>query len=216
MKERAKLDAANLIAAELHLFGDPARKRRDPCRVAAGVRVARVDGRGKRAHRCEVELAHARECLCVLESGRDEIRQRLKDRDVLVVQTVWDVRCAGEDADKLSTALHRQVHLAFHAARLAALEHPACRSRPDRNAYPCRGLVTVRVDHELELVASLVVSRDRERIASHERRGCVKCEPRDIERLMHRSELPRENVQGGEPPDPAFALAALVCGAKCA
>src|SRR5207249_2089884 len=99
----------------------------------------------------------------VLERGRDEIRERLQDGHVLVVERLRGVRSTGEDPDELSATLHWQVHLSRCPERLAALDDQARRPRSDRHARLVHaGLVATRVDDELELVAPLVVSRDRE------------------------------------------------------
>jgi len=211
VQQRTELDATDLVDAELHLLGDPARERRHPRRVAAGVGVARVDRRGERAYRGEIELAHARESAGVLEGGRDEIREGLQHRDVLVIEHVRRIGPARENPDKLSATLHRKMNRVRGAEELAGEHDLARRSGSDRNLrLACRGFVPTRFDHEVELVAAIVVARDRKRVAPRQRRGSVERKPRDPERLVHRRELPRQDVQGRQAADPSFALAPLV------
>src|SRR5207248_3825872 len=108
----------------------------------------------------------------------NEIRERLQDGHILVVERFRGVRSTGEDPDELSATLHWQAHLTRCAEWLAALDDQARRPRSDRNPRLVHaGLVAAHVDDEFELVAPLVISRDREGVACANRRPRVAGRP---------------------------------------
>jgi hypothetical protein len=90
------------------------------------------------------------------------------------------------------------MHRVRRAERLTHEDHLAHRSRTERQPRLAGGgLVAARFQHELELVAAVVIARDREGVALHQRRRGIERELRDRERLVHRGELPGQDVQRG-------------------
>ncbi len=228
VQQRRELDPADLIRRELHLDRDDPRQGRDPGRVAPGVRIARVDRGGERLHRREVELAQSSVMLGVLERRRDDVGERLEDRDVLGVEGRAPVRLRRDDADDRPADLQRDVHRGLAppvliTVRLAALldgigaatrderlatEHDLARrtSAERQEELALADRAPVDLDEEVEEPPLRVVAGEIEGVELDEPPGRLVGEVRDLVGIVHERGRGSDLVQRREALDAALAV----------
>ena len=165
--------------------------------------------------------------LRVLEGRRDEVRERLQHRDVLVVEHPGPIRLAREHADQATAALQRDVDRGERRAFLIAEGHPAAlhgvvdaahqvglageddlarRAGAERIALTRPDLGALGLQDELEFPLVGVVARHVEGVPRDQRARGLVCELRDAERLANPGERPGQHVERREATDALLAL----------